>query len=474
MAVVYLAILIRFEFGENLRSIGIVVEQFIESLDAFLAFHSSIVLSIEERTAGKSIGRRSSMLGRLLRLHTGARLRTHRLANSFNRRDGLRSGLRSFDSYSFALGAIYQMNTIVFLHRGLTLRFGKFHILIEGDDILLRLLCFLLYRVRFDRSFLYGERINYWRLRIHRGNGGVDRRNQIGSFHQGLTGITFGFITVAALCGVRFLLFISGSDEGDTDLLAQRIVKTGTEDNVGSIATSLDSNIVSHLVHLVHSNLVFLAGREIEKYVLGSRDVVVVEEDRGGSLFHSLTGTVLTFAFANAHEGSATFLHNGIDITEVDIDIGIEGDDFGNTLHCGEEHIIGHRESIGHDKIAIGTEFLIADNQDGIGIFAQFGNALVGLLDAAIAFEKEWGGHNCHNQNLTGIVIIVGLKFNIFGNAGDNRSCTGTCSTTHTGSKENHLGVGSKESFNLLFLLLGCFTRFCGTTTNSQTFVSKN
>ena len=157
---------------------------------------------------------------------------------------------------------------------------------------------------------------------------------------------------------------------------------------------------------------------EVEEDVLGAGDVVVVEEDAGGGGGDSLEGTVLALAGASTHEGGAGVFHDGVDILEVDVDVGVVGDDFGDTLGGGEEDVVGHAEGLRHGEVAEGTELVIVDDDDGVDMLAELLDACEGLLTAFGAFEGEGQGDDGDNQDVLGVLVV---EFDALGDFGDDR-----------------------------------------------------
>ena len=130
--------------------------------------------------------------------------------------------------------------------------------------------------------------------------------------------------------------------------------------------------------------------------------------------------------------------HDGVDILEVDIDASTAGDNLGDTLGGSEEDVVGHSESFGDVEVAIGAEFVVVDDDDGVDMLAEFLDACLSLVAAALAFEGEGTSDDGHDEDF---LIFVVVEVDALCNLSDDRSSAGAGATTHTGGDEEHLGV---------------------------------
>ena len=273
---------------------------------------------------------------------------------------------------------------------------------------------------------------------------------------------------------VALLLLEACSDKGDLHLVAQRIVGTHTPNHIRLAAAGLLGDIVRHLAHLVHRNLVFGTEGEMQQHILGALDIIVVQQHRGGSLLHGLFGALLALALADTHQGGTAVFHHRIHITEVDIHVSIQCDNLRNALHGGQQHIVSHGKGIRHHQVAVCTQLLVIDNQNRVDILAQLLNTLLSLLQPAEALEQERSGHHSNDENLSGVVAILGLEFDFLGHAGNDGSRTGAGTATHACSDEHHFRILFEQRLDLRLLLLSCLARLGGTTANTQSLVTKH
>ena len=143
--------------------------------------------------------------------------------------------------------------------------------------------------------------------------------------------------------GIRcFALLKTRCYECNLHLVTQCLVVTHTKNHIGINSASLARHIIRHFTHLIHCNLVIRSIREIKQHMLGTRDVVVVQQHRGCSLFYCLACTVLPFSFSNSHKCRAAVLHHSINISEINIHVCIQCDNLSNAFHSGQQHIVGH------------------------------------------------------------------------------------------------------------------------------------
>ena len=131
---------------------------------------------------------------------------------------------------------------------------------------------------------------------------------------------------------------------------------------------------------------------------------------------------------------TAGFLHDGGDVGKVQIDDDILGEahqlgDGGNGLL---QHIVGNAECIGEGDLLIGDVLqpVIGDDNQGIHLGAQLGNALLCLTHTVGALEAEGLGDNTHGED-AGLV----------GQISHDGSCAGAGAAAHTGGDEHHIGA---------------------------------
>ncbi len=137
-------------------------------------------------------------------------------------------------------------------------------------------------------------------------------------------------------------------------------------------------------------------------------------------------------ADANRHQGCAAFGHDRAHIGEVQVDQARDGDQLGNALHALAQHIICQAES----RLQVGAlihdlqQAVVGDDDQGIGLLFELGDACLGRLDAARAFEGEGAGDHANGQSA-----------DFLGNLRNDGCAAGAGAAAHPGGDEDHIGA---------------------------------
>ena len=193
---------------------------------------------------------------------------------------------------------------------------------------------------------------------------------------------------------------------------------------------------------------------EVEEDVLCAADIVVVKEDRGGSVLDGFHGAVFAASGAGTHKGGAAVFHDGVDIAEVDVDLAAAGDDFGNAFGCGEEDVVGFAEGLVEVHVAKSAQVVVVDYQDGVDILLQCFDTDLGLLHTDGAFKFEGFGDDGDNEYFGHQFVVEVDAFCYFCHYRG-----GTCSRTaaHTSCNEEHLSVVGNGLEDFVFVLKSHF-----------------
>ena len=145
-----------------------------------------------------------------------------------------------------------------------------------------------------------------------------------------------------------------------------------------------------------------------------------------------------------AHHGISHAGHDGFHVGEVAVDDAGNGDDVGDALHALAEDVVGDAERLEEAGVLGDREQLfVGDDDGGVDRIHQFGDAALGLLHAAFAFEGEWLGHHRNRE-----------RAHFAGERGDDGSGTGAGAAAQAGGDEDHVGA-----FEGLDDLVGIFER---------------
>src|SRR4029079_2885494 len=162
---------------------------------------------------------------------------------------------------------------------------------------------------------------------------------------------------------------------------------------------------------------------------------------------------------SDAHEGRACSLHHGLDVGEVEVDQAGGGDQVGDALHTGEQNLFGAAEGVEHAHRAVADreQPVVRDDDEGVDLFAQAGDAGLGLVGAATSLEGEGPGDHADGE-----------RADRLGDLGDHWCATGAGATALSGRHEDH--VSALE--HLFALFAWCFAVFfaaLGIRTGPQT-----
>ena len=121
------------------------------------------------------------------------------------------------------------------------------------------------------------------------------------------------------------------------------------------------------------------------------------------------------------------------------------GDQVGDALDTGEQHLVGRLEGVQHADLPVGDrqQPVVRDHDEGVDLVAQRLDAGLGLHCPALALEAERPGHYAYGQRAQGA-----------GDVGHHRRAAGARAAALTGGDEDHVGA-LEDLFDLLTVVLG-------------------
>ena len=153
-------------------------------------------------------------------------------------------------------------------------------------------------------------------------------------------------------------------------------------------------------------------------------------------VLNGLGDAVLAFAVAHGDDGGAAVAQGGVHVVEVEVDVALLGDDFGDGRGGGGEDVVGRFE--GAFKFEVGIDFdeaFVVDNHDCVDILAHLLGAGERFVDFAHAFEHEGDGDDADGEQPA-----------LFGDTSHDGAGTGTGTAAHTGGDEHHVEVVVEDS----------------------------
>ena len=206
-----------------------------------------------------------------------------------------------------------------------------------------------------------------------------------------------------------------------------------------------------------------LGSADQHQHAFGTREVDSFQQRAGNRLLGRDAGTVRAFGNGGSHHGFARLAHHGSNVFKVHVDMARHIDDLGNAAHSIFQHVIGMGKSfvLGNFIAQHFKQFFIQDNNEGINIGFQFGQACIGVGHAAPALELERLGDHTHREH---------THFTC--NPCNHRCSAGSSAAAHTGSDEQHVCAFNGIS-DVLHRCLSCIAPFVGFAASPQTSAAK-
>ena len=194
------------------------------------------------------------------------------------------------------------------------------------------------------------------------------------------------------------------SNNGNANLVAQGIVNDLAVDDVGVF---VDNGFHSARCSVDFGERKVAAAGDGEQNAAcaldGSLEQVGVDGLRRG-----VEGAILARAKANAHHGRTGVLHDGADVSEVEVDQTRNGNEVGNALDALAKRIVGNAERIERRSLLVDDleQTVVRDNNEGVDLLGKQIAALLGLIAANAAFETERLGDDANRERDMSRLII--------------------------------------------------------------------
>src|SRR4051794_2546867 len=167
-------------------------------------------------------------------------------------------------------------------------------------------------------------------------------------------------------------------DDGDADLVAERVVDDRTEDDVG-VGVSGVRDQLRGFVDLEQAEVT--AAGDVHQDTVRAVDRGLEQRARDGHLGRCDRAVVATRR-ADAHERRAGARHNRLHVGEVQVDQTGGRDQVGDSLHTGEQDLVGRVERVedAHLTVADRQQPVVGDHDEGVDLVAQRRDAGLGLV----------------------------------------------------------------------------------------------
>src|SRR5690606_27467234 len=102
----------------------------------------------------------------------------------------------------------------------------------------------------------------------------------------------------------------------------------------------------------------------------------------------------------DAHQGATGAAHHALHVGEVQVDQAGRGDQIGDALYAGEQHLVGLAERVHHADAAVAEreQPVVGDHDERVALLAQLVDARLGLHLPPLALEGERPGHHTYGQ----------------------------------------------------------------------------
>ncbi len=241
--------------------------------------------------------------------------------------------------------------------------------------------------------------------------------------------------------GVRLPAVEAGGDDRHPHLVTQGVVDDGAEDDVGVGVRGVGDQ---------RGGLVDLEQAEVRP--AGDRQQHAVralhrglEQRAGDGLLGGQQRAVVAAGAADAHERRARPRHDRLDVGEVEVDQAGRGDQVGDALDTGQQHLVGGAEGVHHADVAVAEleQAVVRDHDERVALVAQLLDAGLGLDRAPLALEGERPRDHADGQGAE-----------LARDRGDDGRPAGTRAAALAGRHEDHVGA-LEHLFDLLAVVLG-------------------
>lgn len=115
------------------------------------------------------------------------------------------------------------------------------------------------------------------------------------------------------------------------------------------------------------------------------------QERRGDRHLGRRHGAVVAAGRADAHERGTRLGHHGLHVGEVEVDQTGRGDEVGDALNTGQQDLVRRLEGVEDGDLAVrdGQQPVVRDDDEGVDLFAEFRDAVLGLVGPTPSFEGE-------------------------------------------------------------------------------------
>ena len=201
-------------------------------------------------------------------------------------------------------------------------------------------------------------------------------------------------------------------------------------------------NVVANFADFVNGDF-FGTGNDEQQNVFGSLDFVVVQQRRVQGFGNGVLCPACTYCCGTPHDCCTTVGQHCSRIAQIDVLRVVVGNDFGNAPSSRGKYFIGFRKTGLETQVSIYlTQLIIVDDNQRIDILTQVLHPDVGLIVSDFSFKLKRNGYNTHRKD-----------FHFLSHTGNNGCSARSRTAAHSGSDENHFGIGSQHVADFLHTL---------------------
>ena len=230
-------------------------------------------------------------------------------------------------------------------------------------------------------------------------------------------------------------------NDGNAHLVAQALVERSTPDDVGIGMRALGDHAGSGL-DILQADVG--AGGDVDDDAACTGNAGLQQRAGDGSL-GGVLGLAGALGNADAHVGKAGVLHDGADVCEVQVDESRNVDQAGDALNALAQHVVSGLEGVHQGDLLLADELqaLVGNDDQGVDVHHQGGDALLGLRHLALALKGEGLRDDADGQDTQ-----------VMGRLGHDRGSARAGAAAHAGGDKDHLRTLQRVG-DLVLALLG-------------------
>ena len=228
-----------------------------------------------------------------------------------------------------------------------------------------------------------------------------------------------------------------------TNAVSQIVIKTMTPNKFAfHIASCILQFGGDSLQFQSCSFVIAMSIRNEKQHFFCSVNRIIIQQRTCYSLLDSFLGSIFSIGCTATDNCSSTIFQNSFHIAKINIHYRFQGDNFCNTFGRYQQNIICFGKKLAHFHLRIKCQQrFIFYHQQCVNIFFQFVDTFLCNCMFLLLLEAKRESYNADSQDI-----------HFTSNTGNNRRCSRTGATAHTGGYKHHV-CSFQCSFYLIFTL---------------------